>query len=534
MQQRHSQSQSGASHAGSPAFTVDSKPLPSSSPTSHAGGGGRGKRIAVGIAVTLAMAVFGLYSSGEPLGATSSGGNKGSAAANLRSAAESMVVAQGYEQSRQLDASQSHKIDTNDAVRSSDATVQKLEGALRRTSHVLLVSHDMFMQGAQFFLFRLALGLRDVGWSSVEFLSPADGPMRKLLNEQGFYVHVAKDPVEWLAKNGAGYALIHYNTVIMCWAYLHAAAPPDGSPQLPGRALWTVHESKPDGKGLNLRGRCPHLDASFDAVDGLYFASYATQDVYKALGYVRDGRSEVLRYGIEIEPFDRMRNGVRVEEARAKAGIPAKAIVVMSVGTLCPRKGQLDLARAFLNVLKEYNEADPITAQARPLHLYLVGAERQPWVKKYESDVEEVAARPDAHGRIHIIDRTETAEKTRLLMRSADIHALHASDESMPFVCLETMALGVPQVATGVFGIPELVRDGQDGFVYPYSNTSTAQLEQKLLALIRDPVMRSRLGRSAAERIRAEFTVPRMAAAYDRRYLDAIAGTGTGGSGAEG
>lgn len=62
----------------------------------------------------------------------------------------------------------------------------------------------------------------------------------------------------------------------------------------------------------------------------------------------------------------------------------------------------------------------------------------------------------------------------------------------------------------------------------PFAKLSTVQLEERLLTLVRDPVLRSRLGRSAAERIRAEFTVPRMAAAYDKRYLDAITGAQEG------
>ena len=42
--------------------------------------------------------------------------------------------------------------------------------------------------------------------------------------------------------------------------------------------------------------------------------------------------------------------------------------------------------------------------------------------------------------------------------------------EGLPFVILEAMASGVPVISTSVEGIPEAVRDGQDGLIVPPSN----------------------------------------------------------------
>ena len=82
--------------------------------------------------------------------------------------------------------------------------------------------------------------------------------------------------------------------------------------------------------------------------------------------------------------------------------------------------------------------------------------------------------------------------------------------------------MGLPQVATRVFGIPELVRDGQEGLIYDYRGNDTSELEGKLLTLVRDPEMRARMGASGAQRIRADFTVAKMAAKYDAWYIDAL------------
>jgi glycosyltransferase involved in cell wall biosynthesis len=186
-----------------------------------------------------------------------------------------------------------------------------------------------------------------------------------------------------------------------------------------------------------------------------------------------------------------------------------------------------------VRVLAQYERSDPAAAAARPLHLYLVGAERQPWVKKYEDAVEALAAGSDARGRIHVVDRTESDALTRAYYRASDVHALHASDESMPFVCMESMAMGLPQVATRVFGIPELVRDGQEGLIYDFRGNDTSELEGKLLTLVRDPELRARMGASGAQRIRADFTIAKMAAKYDAWYLQALTKDDEGGAGGE-
>lgn len=485
------------------------------------------------VALALLSAMYSSRSVATGTGGSGAGGytwaSAASAATALRAqqaASEAADVGRGLAGGGPLVAS-TRDDDTAAEAAAARAAAARLASALRANAHVLLVSHDMYMQGAQFFLLRLAVGLRALGWGRIEFLSPADGPMRKTLNELGFHVHVATGPLpDWLVRHGGAYSLIHYNTVVMCWAYLHRVDPanPPGPP-LPGKALWTVHESQPKGRGLALRGRCPRLDDAFAAADAVFFAAHATQEVYEQAGWLRPPPAQdVIRYGIEIDAYDAVLASTSVEAARRAVGIPGNAVVIMSVGTLCTRKGQLDLATAFVRVLAAYTAADPAAASARPLHLYLVGAERQPWVKDYEAAVEAVAASRAAGGRVHVVDRTSDPAVTRLYMRSADVHALHASDESMPFVCMETMALGVPQLATAVFGIPELVRDGQDGLLYAYRGNATDELEARMLELVRDPVRRAALGRSAAERVRAQFTGPRMAAAYDAKYLAALTG----------
>lgn len=51
------------------------------------------------------------------------------------------------------------------------------------------------------------------------------------------------------------------------------------------------------------------------------------------------------------------------------------------------------------------------------------------------------------------------------LFQSAMIYILPSYGENLPFSLLEAMALGLPVVTTPVGAIPEIVKDGQNGFL---------------------------------------------------------------------
>jgi glycosyltransferase involved in cell wall biosynthesis len=85
--------------------------------------------------------------------------------------------------------------------------------------------------------------------------------------------------------------------------------------------------------------------------------------------------------------------------------------------------------------------------------------------------------------------------------------------EIMPLVVIEAMACGLPVVATRWRGIPDLVRDGQTGFLV--ESGATADGVERIEGLVRDAALRAQLGAAGRERYLAEFTV--------RRYQDRMA-----------
>lgn len=101
-------------------------------------------------------------------------------------------------------------------------------------------------------------------------------------------------------------------------------------------------------------------------------------------------------------------------------------------------------------------------------------------------------------------------------LKNADIYVLSSHEEGISNAVLEAMAVGLPVVATCAGGMDEAVRDGVDGYVIPVRDIPA--MVEKLAALLADPQLRERMGRSARERVEAEFTLERQARVFSQMY----------------
>jgi glycosyltransferase involved in cell wall biosynthesis len=120
-------------------------------------------------------------------------------------------------------------------------------------------------------------------------------------------------------------------------------------------------------------------------------------------------------------------------------------------------------------------------------------------------------------GVVELKGRVDLADMPALL-RTAHVIVLpsHMSGETFPVCLLEGMSMGLPAIGTRWFGIPDIIADGETGFIVePRDPVGLADAIERFLL---DPELYGSASRKAAERVRAYFTATAVARAYQQLY----------------
>jgi glycosyltransferase involved in cell wall biosynthesis len=104
-----------------------------------------------------------------------------------------------------------------------------------------------------------------------------------------------------------------------------------------------------------------------------------------------------------------------------------------------------------------------------------------------------------------------------------DAMILPSGNEGTPVSAIEALAAGRPVVATRVGGVPDVVRDGQDGFLVDTGDVET--LAERLAQLAHDPELRTSMGEAGRARVLTRYSVERLIDDVDRLYRTLLAAT---------
>lgn len=94
------------------------------------------------------------------------------------------------------------------------------------------------------------------------------------------------------------------------------------------------------------------------------------------------------------------------------------------------------------------------------------------------------------------------------ILAASDVFVMCSLWEGLGLVFLESMATGIPVLATNVSAVPEVVLDGETGVLVPPADPKS--LASAMIALALDPKLRTRLGVSGVERVGVKFGLDRM------------------------
>ena len=117
-------------------------------------------------------------------------------------------------------------------------------------------------------------------------------------------------------------------------------------------------------------------------------------------------------------------------------------------------------------------------------------------------------------------------EEVSRFFAAFDVFILPSANEGTPVTAIEALAAGKPVVATRVGGIPDVVRDGEDGFLVAPGDVDA--LAERLAQLATDPELRDRMGDAARARVRERYSVERLVDDVDRLYRSLLEAEGLG------
>jgi D-inositol-3-phosphate glycosyltransferase len=359
----------------------------------------------------------------------------------------------------------------------------------RRGQQLLVCTHQLNLGGAQLYLMDLLRALLEEGSVEPTLVSTLDGVLREDLEALGIPVHVSSlVPLEDLSSHigrveelivwaeGRGFEAAFVNTAT-AFAFPGAEA----AAQLGIPAVWAIHESFPPAvlwSNLDPRIRRRAEEALSEAAL-VVFEAEATRRLFEPP--IREGRGVVLPYGLDLGPIDRARAGFDRSAARREVGISEDAELILCVGTIEPRKAQLPLAQAFNRIADRHPRAE----------LVFVGASD-------DRDTEALSDFVEASGLAERVDLIPVTPDISPWYAMADLFVCASDIESLPRTVLEAMAFETPVLATSVFGLPELIEDGETGWLCePRDMLALASALDR--ALDSSPQERQRIGRAARE-----------------------------------
>ncbi len=218
-------------------------------------------------------------------------------------------------------------------------------------------------------------------------------------------------------------------------------------------------------------------------------SKFVKTELNRALGIPLD-KMEVVYNGYDLDFYHRASlEGETRQAKRRELGLEDGIVSFAIVARLVLVKNHTMLLKAA-GLLKE---------QGHDFRLLIAGDGAQ------REALEEQARQLDLQRQVTFLGtRSDAAE----LMGAVDLTLLTSHTESLSNAIIESLLTGRPVLATGVGGNPELIRDGENGFLVPDDDHQA--LAERMSRFILDPDLAGTMGRRAQENARNTFSAAKM------------------------
>ena len=226
-------------------------------------------------------------------------------------------------------------------------------------------------------------------------------------------------------------------------------------------------------------------------VAAVTIADEVSASFWRIYGY---SETALIANAIDVERY--ATPAISPEQWRRKEGLAVDAFSYLCVARFSEQKDHQTLLKAFAKG----------PAQIANTVLWLAGD------GELRAQTEQLACELGIGDQVNFLGRRADMPET---LAAADAFVLGSRWEGNPLSVMEAMAAGKAVAATRAGAIPELVRDGVDGWLSATGDVD--RLAQSMIRL-RAPQIAASMGQAAALRAREKFGLPAMASAYAELY----------------
>lgn len=377
----------------------------------------------------------------------------------------------------------------------------------------LMCAFNLNWEGAPQSQFEMTARLKQQGVLDPIVYCPHEGPLREAYEKRGIPVEVFEHPlggvfnlaqydhaIERFAERikDLGVEVVYGNTRQTFYAI-------DAAKRLGLPSIWNPRESEDwktyfDYLGADIAARALQC---FAYPYKVIFVSDATRESCQPLNTHHNFAT--IPNGLDRERFAAALASRPRDEARAQLGISPDEVAILILGTICERKGQIDLIEAIARM-------DEQTVSR--VKCFLVGDRQSDYSDRLKSAVQQLPESKRA--RIEIAPETSD---TALYYSAADLFVLTSRIESFPRVILEAMMTGLPIITAPVYGVREQVQENINALFYQPGDS--AELADKIGRLANEPKLMKKLADASKHVLAALTDFDEMVDSYGKAFREA-------------
>ncbi len=216
--------------------------------------------------------------------------------------------------------------------------------------------------------------------------------------------------------------------------------------------------------------------------------------VAEAVSKIAGKNASVIENGVDLSAFQNARPATNLP-------VPADALVILMLGRLVADKNPLLAVRVMKRIAGEFPKAHLLFAGEGPL----------------QSDCEEEAKRLGLGEKVHFLGLRSDVPN---LLARADVVLNTSRVEGHPIGLIEAQAAGKAAIAPQAGGVPEVIRAGETGILYPAGDEEACA--KAVVELLDNQTLRDRMGEAGRKNARERFDIARWVERHESLYEEIL------------